>query len=275
MDYWVRISQRQTVLGAGIIVNPYFALTAAHCLSDIKDEDVDLALGTDEEIPGRVCERAAEADLALIRILKPLDSSLKIPHADRAVQGDTWFAPYRPDGSGVHLDGHVVSGSVAYQCEAGAKIEALQLNCSQQIGNYSGYSGGPIERCGQDAEPSLVGMLIEQYFDCQDDDRVSNVLFAATILEAERRFQNLGLRHMLNVLDGDESTPDSRRPPVQMTHPNAVPKQIPDVSDEASKPQIAEIRSRIEAIHECQVDGLLFPLFAEITKLFVAWKWTK
>ena len=42
-------------------------------------------------------------------------------------------------------------------------IEAIQLDCSQPIGDYAGYSGSPIERSEPPDRRMLLGILLEQY----------------------------------------------------------------------------------------------------------------
>ena len=147
-DYWIEISQHGARLGAGFLLTRRYALTAFHCLRELPsdDEQLELSFAGGEVGPGRVHERSPEADLALIDILKPHESPVVLPNADRASRGDSWSAPYRPGPSDPYLSGDVLSGGMPYVCEAGNSIEALQLDCSQHLGDYSGYSGGPVER---------------------------------------------------------------------------------------------------------------------------------
>ena len=277
MDYWVRISQRGTALGGGFILTPHLALTAAHCLKHMyaEDEDVELTLGTGEEIPGRVCELAAVADLALIVVLKPFDRSWELPCVDLAVHGDTWIAPYRPGISDPQLQGQVVSGAVSFRCAAGAEIEALQLTCSQHVGSFYGYSGGPIQRHHGDAKPTLFGVLLEQYLDRQDGNRVSDVLFAATMREVLRRFRYLGMGHLLNVLSEDETVPDEHSA-VRAPRPTATPGPSlkPDLPlpDQGVESRIADADSRIRAIQAWTASGVLSPEKAEPLILSIAWE---
>jgi hypothetical protein len=204
-DYWVEISQRGALLGAGSLLTEHYALTAAHCVRgiDFGKEGLKLSFASGEMVTGRVCENAAGADLALIEILEPCESPL-IPNVGRAVPGDMWSAPYRPSTSHPYLGGTVLSGAIRFRLEMGDEIEALQLDCSQHLGDYSGYSGGPVERQVTSGEPALLGVLLEQYPDRHSSGRASNVLFAATIAEALRRFDCLDTNHLLKMF----SSPD-------------------------------------------------------------------
>lgn len=206
-DYWIEISQHGTRLGGGFILTRRYALTALHCIRGIapEDEDLELLFASGEVARGRVYERSSDADLALIDIIKSRASTLLLPNADRAGRGDLWAAPYRPSAADPYLSGDVLNGAMTYRCEAGHNIEALQLGCSQHLGDYSGYSGGPVERDGSTKEAAVLGVLLEQYPDRQAIERSSDVLFAATIAEALRRFDSLNVNNLLKVLYDDEA----------------------------------------------------------------------
>jgi hypothetical protein len=255
-EYWVEISQQGKRLGAGFILNRNYILSASHCLSGIEsdDEPLELSFATGEKTPGQVCERAMGADLVLIDILKPRDSTHRLPNADRAGRGDPWFAPYRPSTSDPHLSGDVLSGPIAYRCEAGDEIEALQLGCSQTLGDYAGYSGGPVERAVTGSEPVLLGILLEQYPDRQATGRFSDVLFAATIAEALRSFNSLDVGRLLKVLYSADRT----------LEPIAGTASLP------LEPRIAKAGSLLSALHEWGTGGVLDPMTVSMLKLQVA-----
>jgi hypothetical protein len=210
-DYWVNISQHGTQLGVGFLLTPRYALTAFHCLRDVTpdDERVELEFADGDVIHGRIHERSPGADLALIDILKPRGSTIMPPTADRATRGDKWSAPHRPSKADPCLSGHVLSDPVTYRCEAGNDIEALQLGCSEHLGDYSGYSGGPVERCSPGKHSALLGVLLEQYLDRQAVERASNVLFAATIAEVWRCFDSFNVTHLMGVLSAGGSASEA------------------------------------------------------------------
>jgi len=148
-DYWVELSQRGRRLGAGFLLTRCHVLTALHCLRgaapDLDALDVTLAGG--ETVTGRVYRRSLEADLALIDIELP--DSVDCPpllQPDRAAANEIWYNPYRPSFSHVFLNGNVAIAPARYQCQGGDVIEAMQLGCLQPVGDYTGYSGSPIER---------------------------------------------------------------------------------------------------------------------------------
>jgi Trypsin-like peptidase domain len=261
-DYWIEIFQQGTRLGAGFLLNQHHALTAFHCVRSAEPgQYLELSLATGEQIPGRVCEHARGADLALIDLLKPRESTLVTPSADIADRGDKWSAPYRPSTGDPYLSGDVLEGKITYRCEAGLHIEALQLGCSERLGDYSGYSGGPVERLVTGREPSLLGILVEQFPDRQAPGRASDVLFAATIAEALRRFNCLGVGHLVNVLYADEQTPWKCRP--------AGEAQLSDTASPGSRvpveSRITAADSIVETIREWARSGVLDP--AQVSEL--------
>lgn len=256
-DYWIEIFRQGTRLGAGFLLNQHHALTAFHCIRTAEaGGHLELLFATGEKIPGRVCERARGADLALIDLLKPRESTLITPSADMASRGDKWSAPYRPSTGDPYLSGDVLEGKIAYKCEAGLEIEALQLGCSERLGDYSGYSGGPVERHVTGREPSPLGILVEQFPDRQAVSRASDVLFAATIAEALRRFNCLGAGHLMKVLDADEQIPWRCVP---ASEPEL--SQLPPPGSRASvESRIAAANSIIETLREWARSGVLDPV---------------
>ncbi|MFF7387757.1 trypsin-like peptidase domain-containing protein [Streptomyces scabiei] len=202
-SYWVELFHSQQRLGGGFLLTRRYVLTALHCLRGLTtpDEHVDVVLTDGSRLAGQICRRDKNADLALIMISAAYEVLLPIPRAGVAHGGDDWHGPYRPAASEVQLRGHVDNGMTEYLCEGGGVIEALQLTAHQFLGDYSGYSGGPVVKgLPEDQEPVIVGILLEQAPDRAAVDRAANVLFAATIGEALRRFDQFDVEHLLDVV---------------------------------------------------------------------------
>ncbi|WP_405849137.1 serine protease [Streptomyces niveus] len=200
--YWVDLYQARQRLGGGFLVTRRFVLTALHCMRGLStfDEDLDVVLADGTHVRGRVCRRDKDADLALIEIAAHCVVRQPVPAAGIARGGDRWRGPCRPAENEVELSGRIDSGAVSYLCEGGASIEALQLTADQRLGDYSGYSGGPVETLTQDRRPTVVGILLEQVPDRAEAGRSANVLFAATIREAMQRFDHFDVLHLMDVL---------------------------------------------------------------------------
>ncbi|MFE7271843.1 serine protease [Streptomyces sp. NPDC057623] len=217
-SYWVELFQSQQRLGGGFLLTRRYVLTALHCLRGLNslDEQVDVVLTDGSRLAGQVCRRDKDADLALIMISAAYEVLLPIPRAGVAHGGDDWHGPYRPAASEVHLRGQVDSGTAQYLCEGGGVIQALQLTTHQFLGDYSGYSGGPVVKGRpEDHEPVIVGILLEQAPDRAAADRAANVLFAATIGEAMRRFDQFDVEHLMDVVHPASSLADDLVQPVQ------------------------------------------------------------
>jgi hypothetical protein len=278
-DYWLEISQRGRRLGGGFLVTSQFALTALHCLrgSFPGDDAVELSFAAGEVVPGRVRQCVPEADLALIDVLKTPAGPVMVPNADRSGPGDTWHAPYRPSITDPYLSGDVLHGSVTYRCEGGGTIEALQLGCMERLGDYSGYSGGPVERDTAAGEPALLGILLEQYPDRQSPDRSSDVLFAATVAEALRRFDCFDVAHLLKVL---LPTPgDAGRSPLPVrgilkasaaAEAAGGPGRSLRAPADALESRLTTADSLLDALHEWGARGVLDATQVSMLKLRVA-----
>lgn len=274
--YWVDLFQGERRLGAGFLLNRCFVLTALHCLRPMDAQqakggagELVIALCDERRVRGRVCRRAAEADLALIEIDASHEVALPVPAAHIATPGDPWRGPYRPTPGDVRLSGSIDHGAVSYTCVAGASIEALQLTADQQLGDYSGYSGGPVEGGGADADPVVLGILLEQAMDRHSrDQRAANVLFAATIAEALRRFDHFDVGHLIDVLrppggaETEQPGLPASAPPSAPASESAsaapAPAPLPAVPAPGPEP-VAEAETLLVALRQWAENGLIDP----------------
>ncbi|MEV8349723.1 trypsin-like peptidase domain-containing protein [Streptomyces niveus] len=206
--YWVELYQSEQRLGGAFFLTRRYVVTALHCLSSLTSPDgrLDVVLTDGSKLAGHVCRRDEDADLALIVIDAAYEVRLPIPRAGVAHRGDDWHSPYRPEATEPALGGKVDGGTAGYPCEGGAVIEALQLTVDQHTGDYSGYSGGPvITGIPDEHESVLVGILLEQVPDRTAAGRAANVLFAATIGEVVRRFDQFHVENLIDVLHPEGS----------------------------------------------------------------------
>jgi hypothetical protein len=200
---WVRIYRDGVNRGGGIPLTSQFVVTAAHCVEGVEvghsPEVLCAKIGHGADtIPARLVERADSRDLALIRLSQPMGSSVRLPWASRCRRGDGWFAPSRPTVSDPELDGSV-TGTMDYKCASGDVLHAIQLTTHAILGNYEGYSGGPVFLSPEESN-RVIGLLIEQYPDRIALDRASNTLFAAAIEGVLEQFTTLSTGYLLRSL---------------------------------------------------------------------------
>lgn len=200
---WMRIFRHGINRGGGIPLTAQLVVTAAHCVAGVnvghEANAVCVSIGHDTSpIPAQLVECVEAKDLALIRLTQPISPSTRLPWASRCRRGDDWFAPSRPTRADPELDGSV-TGTVRYECAAGGVINAVQLTTQAHLGNYEGYSGGPVFLSPEESN-KVIGLLIEQYPDRIDLDRATNTLFAAAIEGVIEQFDTLGTGYLLRSL---------------------------------------------------------------------------
>ena len=206
--YWVEfLDEAETVSGAGFFVHQSYILTPLHCLplsARAAKAEVTVRLHTSEVIVCSVLDTVDEIDLALVEVSSPGATPSRFLQTDHCLEDDGWKAPYRPDQNRPVLAGKVMDGSLEYVCEAGGRFSAIQLHSLIDIGDYRGYSGGPVEVRSPERAPRLVGMMLEQYWKSTKPKTAANVVFAATIGEALKRFAPFQLDHLQQVLFGND-----------------------------------------------------------------------
>jgi S1-C subfamily serine protease len=189
-----------------------FALTAHHCVSGIEEDDpVDLVGSSGWTGTATVIAKRKTHDLALLEATLPPDVTVLPVESARSVPGEDWLGPCRPSDMDPHLEGQVTE-EIDYECTSGGKVRAIQLLVRTELGDYSGYSGGPVHRKSSDP-PAVLGLLFEQYPDREASSRASNVLFAAPIDEAWRLFRELALAREVDRLSSMVAKLTGQPPP--------------------------------------------------------------
>ncbi|WNV90775.1 trypsin-like peptidase domain-containing protein [Umezawaea sp. Da 62-37] len=204
-EYWVALRHGEVELGAGFLLTGRFLVTAEHCLRNLPTavRDVGVVFADRTVRSAQVQTRLPDADLALIMLGER--SPVRSPVVDTCSVFDPWRVPSRPKPTDPQLSGEIVASATQFTCEGGAELTALQLRTDTVLGDYSGYSGGPVERSTR-GEQRLVGVLLEQYPDRQYPERASNVLFAATVSEVINRFDQLHNANLINAFRDPSTT---------------------------------------------------------------------
>ncbi|MET9383678.1 hypothetical protein ABZY09_22075 [Streptomyces sp. NPDC002928] len=184
--HWVRIAEAGVHLGAGLQVTQVYVLTALHCLRDVSSEGavLELTLSDGQALTGRVCDEDSEVDLAVIVIERASRYRLPLPPPmDWPRPSVRWQGMYEPPGRVAKLSGIVSHAPIEYRSAAGGVFTGLQLTAEQDLRDFSGYSGSPVDTdpVEETEERPVVGILMEQVYEHEDPNRGSNVLIAASV----------------------------------------------------------------------------------------------
>ncbi|MEU5599723.1 serine protease [Streptomyces sp. NPDC020298] len=208
--YWVRIRENGRHLGAGFFVTRVFVLTAMHCLRQVSSEDarLEVELADGQVMSGRLCDSVKEVDLALIAIEGAHAFDLPLaPPTDWPRPQVRWSGTYCPPGENTQLSGRVTHAPIDYRSAEGGEFKGIQLTVDQLLGDYSGYSGSPVDtdpvKAGRSdpferEERPVVGILMEQQFSREDPTTGSNVLVAASVRHAMDLFPHFSIDWLRN-----------------------------------------------------------------------------
>ncbi|MGW0423250.1 trypsin-like peptidase domain-containing protein [Streptomyces sp. NPDC003015] len=207
--YWVRISEDGRHLGAGFLVTRVFVLTAMHCLRHASaDARLELELADGQVMTGRLCDTVKPVDLALIAVEGAHAHNLPpASPTDWPRPQVRWRGTYYPPGESTQLSGHVTHAPIDYRSTEGGDFKGIQLTVDQLLGDYSGYSGSPVDtdpdqnsRSDREAleERPVVGILMEQQVSRDDPTVGSNVLVAASVRHAMDLFPHFSIDWLRN-----------------------------------------------------------------------------
>ncbi|MET8373861.1 trypsin-like peptidase domain-containing protein [Micromonospora sp. DT68] len=233
--YVVQLYGEGQLLGAGFFVTSRFVLTAAHVLHQLPPEHPTVEIMCDgRRMQGRIAQRTSRFDVALIELTSGAQRSIRTPEAGRCQPRDEWSSPYRPASTEPVLTGSVEAVDMAYQCHGGEVMIAMQLMSRLDLGDFSGYSGAPVE-CVTDMDlPTLAGLLLEQVW--RRDGPVhrrptaSNVLFAGTLAQALSCFDHFDVHHLVSALTPSSNGTSANTP---RSSKSAVPSQASRAVKEA------------------------------------------
>ncbi|WP_347277111.1 S1 family peptidase [Streptomyces durmitorensis] len=193
----IQVFRNNDHIGSGVRLTRYFALTAAHCLGDDRENrmrPVLLRLPDGRHLDGEVQQFDLLADMALLKIVFQKGESVPLPgiHFDVAREGESWTAVHpRPDDG--MLRGTVSDVSVIYQSTGEQAVNCHRLRHDGAHDDVRKFAGSPVGRGEPDPDlPSVVlGLLVARP---ATTDAPQDTLFAGTIDEAVRRFDTFKFR---------------------------------------------------------------------------------
>jgi hypothetical protein len=157
-----------------------------HCLraARVQYGRLDLELADGRALTGRLCDSVKDKDLALIHIVDAhqYDLPLATP-VDWPRPNARWRGTYCPPDEQTQLSGHVSHAPVSYHSVEGGEFIGMQLTVEQLLGDYSGYSGSPV-----DTEPAVIGILMEQAASRENPSQGTEVLVGASVRHAMELF---------------------------------------------------------------------------------------
>lgn len=174
--------------GCGVLVGERLVLTAHHVLRGGPADDLLVELPNRHRAEVRAVEDDERLDAALLTIGEPVRHWARLGIAEPGVG---WMVSTRPRDNDPQLAGVVSAVDREVVTARGHSVTRLQLEVTQQLDEYGGYSGSAV-RLGSD--PAVViGLLCEQVRTRLTTvgggrPRAANVLYAVPTPELASRF---------------------------------------------------------------------------------------
>jgi hypothetical protein len=167
--------------GAAFALGPRLVVTANHVVRECKDKPVVYVPIGSEAIDVERVQHDIPHDAAILWLADDVEESL--PTAT-AVPGARWRVESAPPGTNdPELTGTVTAPRMRIHKAKGQRVEAVQLEVNQQLGDYGGYSGSAVlDSLGRVA----LALLVEQKplrtpVTLGEKQAASNVLYAVPI----------------------------------------------------------------------------------------------
>lgn len=176
--------------GCGFLVAPQLAVTANHVVRR-KDGSTESPSETRLEVAGRRFSVARiDGDLALdVATLHLVEEATVWMRTGKGEVGQHWTVRTQPAPSDPLLDGTITAVRRGYENRRGQRAVGHQLQVAQDLEDYGGYSGSPVE-----GPPGVaIGVLVEQVRSRLahapgEPTRAAPVLYAAPIEEVIEHF---------------------------------------------------------------------------------------
>jgi NB-ARC domain-containing protein len=167
--------------GAGFALGPALVVTANHVVCDRGDKPVEYLPAGGEAVGVERVQAGVDHDAAVLWLAGEVGEFLT---TSTAVRGAEWRVESPPQGGNdPQLTGTVTTDRMTIQNAAGQRVEVVQLEVGEQLGDFGGYSGSAVlDRLGRAA----LGLLVEQKplrtpVTLGERRAASNVLYAVPI----------------------------------------------------------------------------------------------
>jgi HEAT repeat protein len=166
--------------GAGFALGPQLVITANHVVRDRKDQSVVYMPAGSEAVGVERIQVDVGHDAAVLWLVDDVEF---LP-ASVAVRGAGWRVESPPTGKNdPQLHGTVTTARMAIHNASGERVEVVQLEVDEQLGDFGGYSGSAVlDVVGR----AVLALLVEQKplrtpVGLGERQAASNVLYAVPI----------------------------------------------------------------------------------------------
>ena len=167
--------------GAGFALGPRLVVTANHVVRGRKDKPVVYAPAGGEAVGVERVQPDVDHDAAILWLASDVGEFLP---ASAAVRGAEWRVESPPPGSNdPELHGTVSTARMTIHKASGQRVEVVQLEVDEHLGDFGGYSGSAVlDSLGR----AVLALLVEQKplrtaVDLGERQAASNVLYAVPI----------------------------------------------------------------------------------------------
>jgi hypothetical protein len=166
--------------GAGFALGPRLVVTANHVVRGRKDQPVVYVPTGGEAVSAERVQPDLHHDAAILWLVSDVGEFLP---TSAAVRGAGWRLESPPPGANdPELHGTVSAARMTIRKAAGQRVEVVQLEVSEHLGDFGGYSGSAV----LDSLGRAVALLVEQKplrtaVALGERQAASNVLFAVPI----------------------------------------------------------------------------------------------
>ncbi|HLM22203.1 MAG TPA: NB-ARC domain-containing protein, partial [Propionibacteriaceae bacterium] len=209
----IRVQGRDA--GSGFALAPRLVVTAGHLVRGRAARELEFAPVDGDALPVSEISSDDDRDIALLRLEEDTVVRLSVGRSRGEV---AWKVDSRPRGNDPRLTGTITDARRRIINSRGKEVSVLQLQVSESLGDYAGYSGSPVQLRSNDA---VIGVLVEQLYlrlppSVADGPLASTVLYAIPIDSALEGIDLL--THSVSFASDSNSATDAASMPAQLPH---------------------------------------------------------